>query len=165
MIGSSTFSLRPAEAPDAPFLREMFVGARERELGGLSPEIRDGMAEQQYRIHQKGLGAAYPDARHLIVLAASGASGELEKPVGVITLANRPGELWIVDMALHPAHRNAGLGTALLESLMEDCRRDCMTMRGSVTPYNPARRLYARLGIREIGTESRGYIALEWRPQ
>jgi GNAT superfamily N-acetyltransferase len=162
MTGRRVFSTRLATKEDDPFLYEMFISSRERELGPLPLETRSLIAQQQYRLHQTGVEAEFPDARRMIVLAPS-AGGE-DEPAGMIVIAERTGELWVVDMALRPDCRNSGLGAALLASLMEDCRQSGRTMRGSVTPYNPARRLYARLGIREIGGTG-GYIALEWRPE
>lgn len=164
MTARQSFSLRPAEAADGAFLREIFVSSRERELAPLPPEMREPVADQQYRLHRNGLQSEYPDARQLIVLGPHPETGKTVEPVGMVILAERPGVLWVVDMALHPACRDMGFGTALLEHLMEECRRSGRIMKGSVTPYNPARRLYARLGISELDA-IHGYIPLEWRPE
>ena len=164
MTGSLVFALRPAEATDAEFLYGVFVASRERELTPLPPEMRDAVAKQQYRIQRNGLRAEYPDAQQLIVLGAAKSSSAAGDPVGMIILAERPDVLCVVDIALHPDHRNMGLGAAVLRSLMEECRQSGRMIKGSVTPYNPARRLYARLGIKELGA-SHGYISLEWRPE
>lgn len=163
MTASLVFSLRPAEAADAVFLFEIFVASRERELGPVPPEMRDTLARMQYRVHRNGLTAEFPDAEELIVLGARQSPEEAPDRVGMIILAQRPEELWVVDMALYPDHRNQGLGAALLTSLMEKCRRSGRVLKGSVTPYNPARRLYARLGLTELDS-GKGYISLEWRP-
>lgn len=163
MTTSPPFSLRLAETSDEDFLYEIFVASRERELGPLPPEVRDTLAKQQYQFHRNGLKTEYPDAEQFVMLAPAGSTDVETGPVGMIILADRPDALWVVDMALHPDRRNAGLGAAVLQSLMDRCRSSGKIMRGSVTPYNPARRLYARLGVKEIGQE-RGYISLEWRP-
>jgi GNAT superfamily N-acetyltransferase len=157
MTAGTAFSLRPAGPADEDFLFGIFVASRERELAPLPSEMRAVLAQQQYCIHKSGVGADFPEARQFILLAADSA------PAGMVILAKRPGVLWVIDMALHPDHRNAGLGAALLQSLMDECRQSGRIMKGSVTPYNPARRLYARLGVTELGAEH-GYIALEWRP-
>lgn len=164
MTESCNFALRVAEPEDEAFLYEMFVASRERELAPLPEELRETIARQQYGIQQGGVEADYPDAQRFVVLGGGDRPGGPGAPVGMIILAVRPDTLWVVDVALHPGHRNRGLGAAVIGSLMDTCRQSGRTLKGSVTPYNPARRLYARLGIRELATE-RGYIALEWRPE
>lgn len=164
MTDRQPFLLRPAEAKDTDFLRELFVSSRERELAPLAAEIRDAVAHQQYRLHRSGIESEYPDARQLIVLAPPQSTVKTPVPIGMIVLAERPDVLWVIDMALRPDRRDMGFGTALLEHLMEECRLSGRIMRGSVTPYNPARRLYVRLGITEFDA-GHGYISLEWRPK
>src|SRR5688572_27561105 len=163
MTESRTFSLRPSVPGDDEFLYEMFVASRERELAPLPADMRDTLARQQYGIYRRGMSAAYSDARNLIVLGPARPAVPERVPIGALSLAERPDTLWLIDLVLHPDHRNRGWGTAILTSLMETCRRERRILKGSVAPYNPARRLYARLGLKEFGGE-RGYIALEWRP-
>jgi len=163
LIESSSFRLRAAGPGDEAFLYEMFVASREREFGPLPAEMRDTIAREQFAILQNGVKTDHPDAQQFVVIAPN-TSGDVEIRVGMLLLAEHPDALWVIDLALDPAHRNRGFGSAILRSLMESCRRSGKIMKGSVTPYNPARRLYARLGIRELGAD-RGYIALEWRPE
>lgn len=164
MIQGRGFTLRAAGPEDEAFLYEMFVASRERELAPLPIETREMIATQQFGVQRSGVKTAYPDAQQFVVLAGDGPSGAGDVPVGMIILAERPNTLWVVDLALHPDHRNRGLGAAVLASLMDACKRTGRRLKGSVTPYNPARRLYARLGIQELAADG-GYIALEWRPE
>lgn len=156
MQESTDISFRPVQPSDADFLYEMFVASRERELAPLPSPMRDVLARQQYDVYRRGMGADYPDAHQLIVCAGANRAG-------MLFLAERPGVLWVIDLALHPERRNRGLGSAVLGRLMDTCRKSGRVLRGSVAPHNPARRLYARLGIRECDA-SQGYIQLEWRP-
>lgn len=157
-------SLHLATFQDAGFLYDLFVTSRERELAPLPPQIRETFARQQYELYQQGLIAEFADADHFIVRNGNGLpAGNHEKAVGMVILAERPDALWVVDMAVEPSFRNGGVGTAVLLLLMARCRKSEKPMRGSVTPYNPARQLYRRLGVKELPGE-RGYISLEWRP-
>lgn len=152
------FTLRPARPEDEDFLFSLFVTSRERELAALPlpPEQAEPFARMQYRSQLAGFHHVHPDAVVLVVETGEG-------PVGRLVLEDRPGELWVVDLALMPGHRNAGLGAALLRRCMKRAVAERLVMRGSVTPYNPARRLYARLGIVELPAEGGATIPLEWR--
>jgi ribosomal-protein-alanine N-acetyltransferase len=70
------------------------------------------------------------------------------------------GELLINNVAIAPAHRRRGLGRGLLSRLLEDgraagCRRALLEVRPS---NEGARRLYGRMGFREVGRR-RGYYS------
>lgn len=157
-------TLRLAGISDDRFLFELFRSSRERELLPIPPAIRDAFTQQQFNIHRMGADATYPEAEHLIIEVLSLIDGvTLPTPAGQILIERNDERVLIIDLAIHPAHRNGGLGTVVLEMIMEQCRKDGKILRGSVTPYNPARRLYARLGIVERPSGN-GYIGLEWRP-
>ncbi|WP_437571176.1 N-acetyltransferase family protein [Sorangium sp. So ce542] len=56
-----------------------------------------------------------------------------------------------LSIALLPQHRGRGLGTRLLTSLLEEARNRYPAISLSVSPDNPALRLYRRLGFVEVG--------------
>ncbi len=160
-----TPTLRPAGISDDVFLFELFVFSRERELSPLPAAIRDIVARQQFESYGVATTTTYPKAENLIVevpLAVDGLS--MPAAAGRLLVDDNDERLLVIDMAIHPDHRNRGLGAALLQMMMEKCRRDGKILQGSVSPYNPARRLYARLGITERQA-GHGYIGLEWRPR
>ena len=62
-----------------------------------------------------------------------------------------------------PDHRNTGIGTSLLTELLAEAERAKKPVRIHVEQFNPARRLYDRLGFSQIA--DRGvYLLLEWEP-
>ena len=68
-----------------------------------------------------------------------------------------------MDIALLPAYRNAGIGSALLHALMAEAAQAGKPVRIHVEKQNPALRLYTRLGFVPIA--DRGvYWFLEWSP-
>jgi predicted GNAT family acetyltransferase len=68
-----------------------------------------------------------------------------------------------VDIALVPEFRNAGIGTALLRDLLAEGAAAGKRVSIHVERFNPALRLYARLGFRQV--EDKGvYLLLEWTP-
>ena len=71
--------------------------------------------------------------------------------------------LHIIDIALLPAWRGNGIGTAVLEALKAQARTAGLGISNMVERYNPALRLYLRLGFAEIADHGI-YLELEWRP-
>jgi GNAT superfamily N-acetyltransferase len=86
-------------------------------------------------------------------LAIDAAAGEV---VGVALVTDPPvlgseGGPWIADIYRDPAPRWAGLGSALLYSVLTAAVADHHSAIGlAVTDGNPARRLYERLGFRVV---------------
>jgi ribosomal protein S18 acetylase RimI-like enzyme len=69
----------------------------------------------------------------------------------------------IVDIALLPPYRNAGIGTAILTDLLAEAQRVGKPVRIHVKKTTPALSLYTRLGFTPIA--DRGvYWFLEWSP-
>jgi hypothetical protein len=69
-----------------------------------------------------------------------------------------------VDIALLPPSRHASIGTAILRDLMAEAAVAHKPVRIHVEKFNPALRLYERLGFAPI--EDKGvYLFLEWAPR
>ena len=72
-------------------------------------------------------------------------------------------EIRLVDITLLPEFRKGGLGTSLLRDLLAEGEAAGKPVTIHVEVYNPAMRLYERLGFRPI--EERGpYRLMEWSP-
>ncbi len=83
--------------------------------------------------------------------------------IGRIYLDRRTDELRLIDIALIPEVRNQGLGEALLLDLLDEGRASSRPVSIHVETFNPAMRLYLRLGFKPA--EDQGvYQLLEWRP-
>jgi GNAT superfamily N-acetyltransferase len=152
-------TVRPASPADEEALFAVFVSSREREMGPmmLPPEMKERMLRLQYDGQLGTYAHTYPDAR-IWVLEMEG------RMAGRLVLEYRRDEIWVVDIAILPGHRNGGIGGGMLRRLMAQSEASGRILRGSVTPYNPARELYRRLGVRELGPETEPLIPLEWRP-
>lgn len=67
-----------------------------------------------------------------------------------------------MGIGVEPGHRAAGVGTALMEALHDELRSaGCRAVSLSVDEANPARRLYSRLGYREVSTVDGVVMVLE----
>lgn len=146
-----------AEAPqDEAFLFELYASTRQEELDtwGWPPEMRNAFLTLQFKASQ-GYHQAFPDAEFQIVLLDGVNAGRL-----VINRTRE--EIRLVDLALLPEHRNAGVGTALLQRLFGEAAAARRPLRLEVLKTNRARRLYQRLGFVPSG-ETELHCELEWR--
>jgi len=151
-------SLRPAKPGDESFLLEVYAGTREDELAMTDWDDAEKRAfvEQQFRAQDHYYRANYANATYQVILV----DGE---PAGRLYLARWPDEIRIIDIALLGAYRGKGVGTRLLGELQAEARAAGKPLRIHVERFNPALRLYARLGFALL--EDRGvYLFLEWRP-
>ncbi len=60
-------------------------------------------------------------------------------------------EIRIVDITLLPPFRRLGIGSSLLQTLIEESVAEGKPLSIHVEKFNPAMRLYERLGFRQIG--------------
>jgi ribosomal protein S18 acetylase RimI-like enzyme len=139
-------ALRPAGDADRPLLLRVFAGTRERELAFLPEAAREAFVAQQFAAQERAYRAQAPDARCDVVLR----DGE---PVGRLIVARGEREIRVVDIALLPEHRGAGVGTALLRRLLAEADADGAATTVHVALANPAQALYQRLGFVEVSRD------------
>ncbi|MGO8835828.1 MAG: GNAT family N-acetyltransferase [Limisphaerales bacterium] len=150
-------TLRPERPEDEPFLRDVHAGTRQEEMDavGWPPAVREAFLNSQFSAQVHGYRTAFPKADFQIILSKGRAVGRL--------VVNRTAEeILLVDIALLPAHRNAGIGTVLMQRLLSEAAASGKPLRLSVIKRQRAFRLYQRLGFKKIG-ESDLRDDLEWR--
>lgn len=157
--GSVLYTLRPARPEDEAFLFELYAGTRRAEMAGwgLEGALLDQMLALQVAGRQGTYRARFPGADHHIIL-------QEDRPVGRILVDRTGTALVLVDVALVPAVRGAGIGTRLLQGLQAEAAERGCPLRLQVVLTNPARRLYERLGFATLG-EDAVYAQMEWRPE
>jgi predicted GNAT family acetyltransferase len=69
-----------------------------------------------------------------------------------------------VDIALLPAYRRQGIGSTCLKEILAERAETNRPVRIHVERFNPALRLYTRLGFRQIGDQG-VYLLLAWSPE
>lgn len=146
--------IRPATSTDEPFLWEMLYEAIHVPEGRPKPD-RTILQEPALAHYVAGWGQQAGDEGLLAINQASG------QPVGAAWLrfftADDPGWGFVdvdtpeVSMALLPAYRGQGIGTALLTALIAQATERYAALSLSVDPQNPAMRLYERLGFVVVG--------------
>jgi GNAT superfamily N-acetyltransferase len=151
-------TLRPAGEGDRPFLLRVYASVREPELesAGIPPEQRAPFVAQQFEaqsLHYE----SYEDTSFDVVLIGG-------EPAGRLIVARWPAELRVVDVALLPEHRGRGVGEGLLRSLLQEADERGVKASIHVERFNPALRLYIRLGFRPV-SETDVYLLLERPPR
>jgi ribosomal protein S18 acetylase RimI-like enzyme len=150
-------ALRPATAADRPLLLRIYASTREGELAltDWSDEAKAAFVEQQFTAQHAYYREYYPEAAFDVVLL----DGE---PIGRLYVQRWPDEIRLIEVALLPEARNRGLGGKLVADLLAEARATGRRVTIHVEIFNPALRLYARLGFRKIA--DRGpYQLMEWR--
>ena len=149
---SSIPRLRPVTARDALFLFRLFVSTRVREPAPVpAPHEQEALFRQQFDEQASWWSQEYPDASFDIVEVGGLAAGRL-----YVHRARQDHR--IVDIALQPTHRGRGIGTTLLQAVMLEADRAGKLVSLHVSVFNPARRLYERLGFVQV--EDRGAYLL-----
>ncbi len=153
-----SITLRAIRSSDQPFLYRVYASTRELELAplGWSEGQKAAFLQMQFNAQHRYYVEQFPRAAFHIILSGN-------RAVGRLYVDRRTDEIRLLDIALLPEHRNAGIGTALLRGLLAEAERAGMPVRIHVERLNPALRLYRRLGFCQIADKG-VYTLLEWSP-
>jgi GNAT superfamily N-acetyltransferase len=157
LIDIRSVSLRQVTAEDEPFLCAVYCSTRLDEMAVTGwPEAQQrSFLEAQHRAQHQHYRTHYHDTDYSITLV----DGE---PAGRLYVGRWDDELRIVDIALLPQYRGQGIGTRLIEDLISEAGSRNLPVRIHVEIFNPAHRLYERLGFAPV--EDKGvYLLMEWR--
>jgi ribosomal protein S18 acetylase RimI-like enzyme len=150
--------LRPVEEADRAFLLDLYASVREPELARVDWDdaTKRSFVEQQFAAQDLHYRTNYPGATLDIVEVDGERAGRLYVHRG-------PSDIRIMDIAVAPAYRRRGIGTRLLETLIEEADTSGRKLSIHVEMENPARRLYERLGFAPAG-EHGVYVLMERPP-
>lgn len=150
-------TLRSVEPDDEAFPYRLYASARSEELAPLpwTEEQKEAFLKMQFDAQSRHYREHYPDADFRVIMADG-------KPGGRLYAARWPEEIRIVDISLLPEHRAKGIGTTLLRELVSEAEASGKPTTIHVERFNPALRLYERLGFRE--KEDKGVYLLMERP-
>lgn len=151
-------SFRPIGDDDLPFLARVYASTRREELAAVpwTEEQKTGFLHSQFEAQHAHYRQHYQGASFDVVLVD-------DEPAGRLYVDEWPGEIRLVDVALLPEHRRRGIGTRLVRGVMARAEAAAKPLTIHVEGFNPALRLYERLGFRRIG-EHGPYLLMEWRP-
>ncbi len=158
-LSEQGFALRPETEADVPFLLQLYISTRWQELSvaDWADAQKIAFLESQFAAQRSYYLSHYASAA-FDVLEAQGV------PAGRLYLDRQADTLLIVDIALLPQWCGRGIGTALLEAMFAEARLSGKGVTISVEKFNPAQRLYRRLGFREYA-EDDVYWFMHWSPE
>ncbi len=146
---------RRAEEADEDFIRSVFYAARapEFEVAGISGEQLDVLLAQQYSAMRAYYRETLPGTVYEILELGGEAIGYEATRIGE--------EIHLIDIALLPEFRNRGIGTERLMRLQSMGKESVQPVILSVEIFNPAKRLYERLGF-TVTEEAGIYVRMRW---
>jgi ribosomal protein S18 acetylase RimI-like enzyme len=144
MLSATKVTLRPVEPGDEEFLFRVYASTRQEELErvGWSEAQKTAFLRQQFEAQSRYYREHYPEASFDIILAGG-------YPAGRLYVARWPEGIRIVDIALLPKYRGVGIATKLLKALISESETSGKPLSIHVERFNPALRLYRRLGFRQ----------------
>jgi len=153
---SPAVTLRPITDADLPFLFQLYASTRVEELAQVrwTDEQKVAFLVQQFEAQHAWWQEHYTGARFDLVLVDGVPAGRL-----YVDVWQR--EIRVVDIAMVPAHRGAGIGTMLLRRVFDEGDAAGKPVSIHVEIFNPARGLYDRLGFVEKGTHGDVYLLME----
>ena len=150
--------LRSVTPEDETFLYRVYACTREDELAPLNwdEDQKETFLKMQFVAQHKFYTEQFPRAEFQVILLD-------QEPIGRLYLDRRDDEIRLIDIALLPSHRNKGIGNSLLKDILAEGELASLPVRIHVERFNPALRLYKRLGFREMG-DNGVYYLMEWSP-
>lgn len=157
-VSRDAITLRPATPADYHFMRLLYGSTREEEMKQFpfdefrKKEFLDqqfGAQYQHYQLH-------YPTCERNIVEKDG-------KPIGRLWIDEWRDQLRLVDIALMPEWRGSGIGSMLLDDVLARGAKAGKPVTIHVESYNPALRLYERLGFVKVDTNG-VYFLMKWTP-
>ncbi|HTF38908.1 MAG TPA: GNAT family N-acetyltransferase [Blastocatellia bacterium] len=147
-------SLRPVDPDDEDFLYELFCQTLGDDLTTLDAAQRAAILRIQFKAQLHTYSAQFPRADHQIIMLD-------DRVIGRVLVERTESEHRGVDIALLPEYRSGGIGTMLIQELLDEAAGAGKPFRISVVRTNPALHLYDRLGFKTTG-ESLTHFMLEW---
>jgi ribosomal protein S18 acetylase RimI-like enzyme len=152
-------TLRPVRVGDEDFLYRMYASTRTDEMALVdwSAEQKEAFLHMQFQAQTTHYRAYYPNAQYQII------QREASILIGRLIVDRSDDSMLIVDIALLPEYRNAGIGTTIIQQLMTEATCTNLPIILRVEFFNPAIKLYSRLGFvktREIDI----YHEMVWKP-
>lgn len=138
--------LRAADDRDRAFLYAVFESTRAHEFAqiGWGAERIAALLAEQFSMQDAYYRQHYSHCRFDVVMRG-------EHPIGRLYHHWHGSEARLIDIALLPAHRGAGVGTRLMRAFVAQAAARAMPVVLYVEMNNPVQGLYRRLGFEPVG--------------
>src|SRR3569833_2975733 len=133
---------------DVPLLERIYATTRAQEMAMVpwTAEQKTAFVHMQIEAQHRHYLTFYPYGRYELLFDGN-------DPGGRLYVDRRVDEVCVMDITLQPEYRGQGLGTALMREVVDAAFADGLPVGLHVEGFNPARRLYERLGFVDVGEE------------
>jgi ribosomal protein S18 acetylase RimI-like enzyme len=151
--------VRPQTDADREFLCALYASTRRAELAQVDwpDDVKRAFLTSQFDAQCAHYAKAYRDASFEIVEREGAPIGRL------YVYWNDPKDVRIVDIALVPEACGQGIGGELIRGVQERAAAIDKSVSIHVEQFNPALRLYRRLGFEHV-SEFGVYYLMRWQP-
>ena len=122
-----------------------------------SYERKAAFVHQQFEAQTRHYLEHYPTATLDLILVD-------DEPAGRLYVDRWPTEIRVVDIALLPSYRRKGVGEKLLRGVQAEAAASGRLVTIHVERFNPAQRLYARLGFVTADDTGPVHLLMSWTP-
>ena len=156
-LGAAGLTLRPAVDSDLATIAAIYATVREDELrqAPWTAEQKKAFTDSQSRQQESHYALHYPNAERLLI-------GREGATIGRLYVDTTKAEVRLMEIALLPAHRNQGIGTRIVGEFLRYADALALPTSLHVEPFNPAKRMYERMGFKV--QETRGLYEFMVRP-
>ena len=151
-------TLRPITPDDGAVLYRIYASTRSGELAltDWTDDQKESFLQQQFAAQHDYYQANYP-AAHFQIVEWRG------EPIGRLYVDRWADQIRVIDIALLPEARGRGVGTQLLQAILDEGRQSNLPVTIHVERFNPALRWYERLGFQVVADKG-VYLFLKWTP-
>lgn len=139
-------------------MRSLYASTREMEMPHFpfNAEQKEAFLDQQFAAQCEHYRVHYPTCERNIVLRDG-------VPIGRLWIDEWKDQIRLVDITLTPESRGAGIGSMLLHDVLKRGAASGKPVTIHVEAFNPALKLYQRLGFRQVDTNGVYYL-MKWLP-
>jgi GNAT superfamily N-acetyltransferase len=154
-----SIKLRVVAPEDHDFLYSVYASTRAEEMRLVDWDAarKEAFLRMQFGAQHTFYREHYPKARYQIILHDG-------RQVGRLYVDRRATEIRVMDIALLPAYRGRGIGSALLNTVFAEARASGLPVTIHVERFNPALRWYEALGF-GVQEDKGVYLLMAWQSQ
>lgn len=160
-VTNPSLHLRPIAQSDEEVLCRIYGSTRSEEMTRVvnwSPAQKQAFLQGQFRAQHQYYMEHYPGAWFWLLVLEGEIIGRL-----YLQAQHTDGSVRIIDITLLPQWRNQGMGQQLLRDIMGFAAQLARPITIHVESFNPAKRLYQRMGFKLVSVTNGVYHLLKWK--
>lgn len=152
------FSFKAISPDDMAFLLILYTSTRWQEVlqAPWNDQQRSKFLKGQFEAQHIHYQSHYPKAEYLLIQKG-------KEDIGRLYIGRDATSICLIDIALLPEFKHKGIGTNILQDIINEAQYTQKKIVIHVENYNPAYQWYLKLGFKQV--EDKGvYQYMEWHP-